>query len=47
MRLQISSSRDAGMVGNMDGFMYFSTIFQSYQDDGRLIMKASVLWGAV
>ena len=25
-------------------FTSFSTVFQSYQDDGRLIMKGCVLW---
>ena len=36
----------------MDGwmtcdFMSFSTVFQSYQDDGRLIMKDCVQWNSV
>ena len=26
------------------GFTFFSTVFQSYQDDGRLIMKGCVQW---
>ena len=25
-------------------FMYFSTVFQSYQDDGQVIMKGCVQW---
>ena len=38
--------------GWMDGwmtcdFMSFSTVFQSYQDDGRLIMKDCVQWYSV
>ena len=37
----------------MDGWMYdlrfmsFSKVFQSYQDDGRLIMKGCVQWNSV
>ena len=36
----------------MDGWMTcdftsFSTVFQSYQDDGRLIMKSCVQWSSV
>ena len=27
------------------GFTSFSTVFQSYQDDGRVNMKSSVQWG--
>ena len=27
------------------GFTSFSTVFQSYQDDGRVNMKGSVQWG--
>ena len=38
--------------GWMDGWMTcdftsFSTVFQSYQDDGRLIMKGCVQWNSV
>ena len=25
-------------------FTFFSTVFQSYQDDGRMIIKCSVQW---
>ena len=25
-------------------FMFFSTVFQSYQDNGRMIMKGCVQW---
>ena len=28
-------------------FMSFSTVFQSYQDDGRMIMKGCVQWDPV
>ena len=28
-------------------FMFFSTVFQSYQDDGRLVMKGYVQWSSV
>ena len=28
-------------------FMSFSTVFQSYQDDGRMIMKGCVQWNPV
>ena len=28
-------------------FTSFSTVFQSYQDDGRLIMKGCVQWNSV
>ena len=40
-----------GGVG-MDGwmtceFMSFSTVYQSYQDDERLIMKGCVQWSSV
>ena len=28
------------------GFMSFSTLFKSYRDDGRMIMKGSVQWSA-
>ena len=40
------------MDGWMDGwiicdFISFSTVFQSYQDDGRMIMKGSVQWNTV
>ena len=28
-------------------FTSFSTVIQSYQDDGRLIMKGCVLWSSV
>ena len=28
-------------------FMSFSTVFQSYQDDERLIMKGCVQWNSV
>ena len=28
-------------------FTSFSTVFQSYQDDGRLIMKGSVQWSSI
>ena len=28
-------------------FTFFSTVFQSYQDDGRMIMKVSVQWDPV
>ena len=28
-------------------FTSFSTVFQSYQDDGRMIMKGSVQWNPV
>ena len=28
-------------------FTFFSTVFQSYQDDGRLIMKSCVQWSSV
>ena len=36
----------------MDGWMTcdftsFSTVFQSYQDDGRLIMKGCVQWNSI
>ena len=36
----------------MDGwitcdFTFFSTVFQSYQDDGRFITKGCVLWNSV
>ena len=30
------------MDGGHEGFTSFSTVFQSYQDDGRVIMKSSV-----
>ena len=30
----------------MDDFTSFSSVFQSYQDDGRLIMKGCVCNGA-
>ena len=30
-----------------DFFMSFPTVFQSYQDDGRLIMKGCVQWNSV
>ena len=38
--------------GWMDGWMTcdftsFSTVFQSYQDDERLVMKGSVQWSSV
>ena len=38
--------------GWMDGwiicdFISFSTVFQAYQDDGRMIMKGSVQWNTV
>ena len=40
------------MYLNADGWMTcdftsFSTVFQSYQDDGRLIMKGCVQWNSV
>ena len=40
------------LTGRMDGWMNcdftsFSTVFQSYQDDGRLIMKECVQWSSV
>ena len=28
-------------------FTFFSTVFQSYQDNGRLIMKKCVQWNSV
>ena len=28
-------------------FMFFSTVFQSYQDDERLMMKGCVQWNSV
>ena len=28
-------------------FTFFSTVFQSYQDDGKLIMKGCVQWNSV
>ena len=28
-------------------FMSFSTVFQSYQDDGQMIMKGCVQWNPV
>ena len=28
-------------------FTSFSTVFQSYQDDGKLIMKVCVQWSSV
>ena len=36
----------------MDGWMtceftFFSTVFKSYQDDGRVIMKGCVQWNSV
>ena len=41
-----------GRVVRMDGWMTcdfasFSTVLQSYQDDGRLIMKGCVQWSFV
>ena len=44
------SARGGNLVGRkrcMDGRMTFSTVFQSYQDDERLIMKGSVQWNPV
>ena len=44
---------DTGKInGWMDGKMIydltsFSTVFQSYQDDGRMIMKGCVHWNSV
>ena len=43
---------DGWMHAWMDGwiicdFLSFSTIFQSYQDDRRMIMKGSVQWNTV
>ena len=40
------------MAGWMDGwmtcdFMSFLTVFRSYQDDGRMIMKGCVQWNPV
>ena len=38
----------AGMDGRMTcEFTSFSTVFHSYQDDGRLIMKGCVPWNSV
>ena len=28
-------------------FTFFSTVFQSYQDDGRMIMKVCVQWNPI
>ena len=38
------SFNDGWMSGN---FTSFSTVFQLYQDDGRLIMKGCVQWSSV
>ena len=39
-------------VDEMDGWMtydftFFSTVFQSYQDDGMMIMKGCIQWNCV
>ena len=36
-----------GWDGMTCNFMSFSTVFQSYQDDGRLIMKGCVQWSSI
>ena len=40
---------DGWMDGWMDNaiFTFFSSVFQSYQDDGRLILKDCVQWNSV
>ena len=48
----LSVDSKVGMAEWMDGWMTwdftsFSTVFQSYQDDGRLIMKGCVQWNSV
>ena len=44
--------RDPALKCIIDGWMNgdfksFSTVFQSYQDDGQMIMKGSVQWNPV
>ena len=38
---ELGKGGERSLLGQMDdlGFRVFSTVFQSYQDDGRLIMK--------
>ena len=40
-------SRNSGMKGLFWYFTSLPTLFKSYQDDGRMIMKGSVQWSAV
>ena len=39
--------RIIGIDGSLSTFTSFSTLFQLYQEDGRMIMKGSVELGAV
>ena len=49
---EILPKRDGRMDGWMDGWMdcgftSFSTVFQSYQDNGGMIMKGCMQWNPV
>ena len=40
-KFKVDGWMDGWMTGN---FTSFSTVFQSYQDDGRVLMKGCVQW---
>ena len=52
MHTSNTANRANGVANSIDGWMTcdftsFSTVFQSYQDDGSMIMKGCVQWNPV